>query len=119
MGRLVYVVQNHVRFDAERGELVPRHNIEPARTFGDLRFILSPKASMRNLPEVVERMEQVLSNFTDQDHLLLIGNPVFIGMATSIAAAYNRGRVRFLIWSRKEGCYTSAKTVLPVEHRPL
>ena len=63
------------------------------------------------MPELVlGDMHQKLSGFGDTDFLLLIGNPVLIGMATAIAAHYNRGRVKFLQWSGKHNKYSMIST---------
>jgi N-acetyl-beta-hexosaminidase len=64
-------------------------------------------------------MDFALRDFSDDDYLLLIGNPVFIGWATAIAAAYNEGRVNLLMWSGKEKGYREVKAILPVTHASL
>lgn len=112
----VYVVQNHLRYDPELGELVPRYNISPAERFGKLKFILSPRATTARPEEVIAKMDLILRNFTDEDFLLLIGNPVLIGWATALAAAHNKGRVQLLVWSGKERDYTPVKSHLPIQH---
>lgn len=111
----VYVVQNHLRYDSEQGELKPRYDISSAEGFGKLRFILNPRATLQRPAEVIAKMSLVLNGFTDSDYLLLIGHPVFIGWATAIAARCNHGRVRLLVWSGKEKRYTSVESALPFE----
>lgn len=115
MGK-VYVVQNHLRYDPEQGELVPRYNISPAERFGKLTFILSPRANAQRPEEVVAKMDLILAGFTDDDYLLPIGNPALIGWAMAIAAAHNGGRVQLLVWSGKERAYTPVKSSLPIRH---
>jgi len=51
-------------------------------------------------------MHERLSDFCNDDHLLLIGNPGLIGMATTIAARYNDGSVKLLQWSGRHNEYT-------------
>lgn len=112
----VFVVQNHLRYDTEKGELVPVHNISPAERFGKLQFILTPRQTIARPEEVIAKMDLILRGYTDDDYLLLIGNPVLIGWATALAAAHNSGRVQLLVWSGKEKDYTPVKTRLPIQH---
>ena len=103
----VYVVQKQMRFDDRKGELVPRFKtMDKARRFGDLEFLLSPSAHPFNPENVMRALREKLRDFGDEDHLLLIGNPALIGMATAVAAHRNCGRVRLLQWSGKQSDYT-------------
>lgn len=109
----VYVVQKQMRWDADRGELVPRFDLEPARVYGDIEYLLSPNAAPFNPGPIIDELRERLQDFSDDDHLLLIGNPCLIGFAVAIAADYN-GRVSLLQWSGKEQRYISITAdVLP------
>lgn len=112
----VYVVQNHLRYDPDQGELVPRYDVSPAERFGTIRFILTPRANMNRPEELVAKMDLILAGFNDEDYLLPIGNPALIGWAIAIAAAHNGGKVRLLVWSGKERDYAEVKAVLPIRH---
>jgi|TARA_R110001592_G_scaffold137540_3_gene355525 hypothetical protein len=50
-------------------------------------------------------MKKLLRGYTEEDYLLLIGDPAAIGVACSIAAQYNNGRYNILKWDRQEGIY--------------
>lgn len=103
----VFVVQKQMRFDERTGELVPRfRTLYKAKRFGDLEFLLSPSAHPFNPENVMGDLHDKLRDFCDEDHLLLIGNPALIGMATSVASHHNGGRVRLLQWSGRQGDYT-------------
>lgn len=107
----VFVIQQQMRFDQNRKELVPRFpSINKAERWGSLSYLLSPSAHPFNPELVLGDLHEKLSKFTDEDHLLLIGNPGLIGMATAIAANYNSGRVKFLQWSGRHGDYTEIIT---------
>ena len=107
----VYIVQQQMKFDQERGELVPRFtSINKAERWGELVYLLSPSAHPFNSELVLGDLHEKLSGFRDGDHLLLIGNPGLIGMATAIAAHYNHGSVSLLQWSGKHGEYTEIST---------
>lgn len=103
----VFAVQQQMRFDQVRKELVPRFtSINKAERWGEIMYLLSPSAHPFNPSLVLGDMHEKLSDFTDEDHLLLIGNPGLIGMATSIAAHYNGGCVKLLQWSGRHNEYT-------------
>lgn len=107
----VYAVQQQMRFDQAKGELVPRFtSIKKAERWGDIVYLLSPSAHPFNPDLVLGDLHEKLSSFNDEDHLLLIGNPGLIGMATALAAYYNEGRVKLLQWSGRHNEYTEIQT---------
>lgn len=107
----VFAVQNQMRFDQEKGELVERFpSIHKAERYGKIEFLLSPSASPFSPDLVIGDLHFKLKDFSDADHLLLVGNPVLIGLSVAIAAHYNSGRIRFLQWSGKHFDYTEVVT---------
>lgn len=109
----VFVVQKQMRFDHDKGELVPKFpSIEKAEKFGKLVYLLSPTASPFNAQKLVDEMTKKLSNFGDQDYLLLIGNPVLIGMAAGIASDRNLGMLHLLQWSGRDSSYIPIRVKL-------
>lgn len=103
----VFAVQQQMRFDQASKELVPRFtSIKKAERWGEIVYLLSPSAHPFNPELVLGDLHEKLSGFGDSDHLLLIGNPGLIGMATSLAAYYNNGKVKFLQWSGRHNEYT-------------
>ena len=107
----VFVVQQQMKFDPEKRELVPRfQSITKAERWGNLEYVLSPSAHPFNPELVLGDIHEKLSGFSDEDYLLLIGNPGLIGMCFSIAAHYNDGKVKLLQWSGRHGNYTEIVT---------
>lgn len=103
----VYAVQRQMRFDQEQKTLVPRFtSINKAERFGEIVYLLSPSAHPFNPDIVLGDIHEKLSGYGDDDHLLLIGNPGLIGMATALAAYYNNGSVKLLQWSGRNNEYT-------------
>lgn len=91
----VYVVQE-----------VPGRNIASARQYGEFELLLPSNAQiMLSASPSVRRMKKLLRGYTQEDYLLLIGDPAAIGVACSIAAQYNNGRYNILKWDRQEGTY--------------
>ena len=91
----VYVVQE-----------MPNHDIAPAMRYGELKVLLpsNTQIAFSTVP-TVRLLKRKLRGFTDNDFLLLTGDPVAMGLASSIAAAYNSGRYRVLKWDRRERMY--------------
>lgn len=103
----VYAVQQQMRFDQEKGTLVHRFpSVNKALKYGRIEFLLSPSAHPFNPEHILGDLHEKLKTFNDKDHLLLIGNPVLIGLATTIAGHYNDGKVNFLQWSGRHSEYT-------------
>lgn len=101
----VYVIQNHARHNKATGMMEPKYDLSPAEKFGDLKFLLSP-VTVPNAPKrVIATLRDNLQDFSDDDYLLLIGSPVFIGWAVAIAADINDGTVAMLQYSRPRKTY--------------
>jgi len=104
----VFVVQNQQRKNKDTGKLYPAFNISPAEQFGTIIYLLGPNARpfervSSDFPEfeatrILREMKMKLRDYSDEDYLLLIGNPCFIGFAVALAAAVNKGKVRVLQW---------------------
>jgi len=101
----VYVVQNHASYDKSTGLMVPRYDLSPAEEFGELVFLLSPINTPSKHEKAIAELRKKLRNFSDDDFLLLIGNPCFIGWATAIAADMNDGRVAMLQYNGSSKSY--------------
>lgn len=102
----VFVVQEQLRFDPDTRKNVPRFpTLENASSLGKIIYMLEPNAHPFNQASCISTLHHYLKDFSDADYLILVGNPILLGMATAIAAAYNSGRVRFLQWSPKEERY--------------
>lgn len=101
----VYVIQNQHRWDPQRQQLVPKFDFSKAEEYGDLVYVLSPKASPFRPASVIPEMRETLCNMRSEDYLLLVGNPCLIGWAVAIAAQYAGHRLRLLQWSGTEQKY--------------
>jgi hypothetical protein len=110
----VYVVQQHFKYDRERGELVARYDLTRAQRWGKMRILLDERADIDEPRRVIAKMNMLLSTFSDDDYLLLIGHPVLIGWATAIAASHNTGRIRQLVWSGEHRDYRVVESNLPI-----
>ena len=81
-------------------------NLLPAKKYGGIRILLpANRQIMFSSTPTVRRLRDGLKKFSDEDYLLLIGDPAAIGIATSIASENNRGRFKLLKWDRQEADY--------------
>lgn len=92
----VFVIQNQQRRDGA-GQLRNVHDFSPAEEFGSIEFLLSPTAAPWSPAPIIAELREKLSGFSQNDYLLLSGNPVLMGIAACIAAD-EAGTVNFLQW---------------------
>ena len=96
----VYVVQE-----------VQGRDILGAMKFGKLKLLLPDNAQIvLSAQPTVRKLNAALKGFSDDDYLLLMGDPVAMALAASIAARHNQGRVKFLKWDRFERMYFAVET---------
>jgi len=101
----VYVTQETVRRDNNTGARVPRFDITPATVYGELEY-LTPEGNISFAPApIIKTLKEKLRNFTDDDYILPVGDPILIAMATMIAADMNMGKVKMLKWDKHIGSY--------------
>ena len=86
----VYVIQDS-----------PGKNLEPAKEYGEMIVMLTGNES---ISDARQKLRKYLGDFTTRDHLLLIGNPKHIAMA-SIIASFAEDTISFLIWDREHYRY--------------
>ncbi len=83
-----------------------QHNISSAMDYGQIEVILPPNAQIAfSVVPTVRRIQRKLEKFTDEDFLLLIGDPSAIGIACAVAASKNNGRFKCLKWDKRERRY--------------
>ena len=80
------------------------------QTTVSLEFLLPPLTNLMFATEsAVNTIKEGLSEFTEEDYLLLVGDPISIGIATHYAAK-SSNVVNFLKWDNRE--YTSISQLL-------
>lgn len=99
----VFVVQNQHKWDGN--SFVPKFDLTSAAEYGELIYLLTPTAAPFNSKPIIEELREKLIDFSNDDHLLLIGNPALIGFSVAIAAESNGGAISLLQWSGKERRY--------------
>jgi hypothetical protein len=98
----VFVVQKP-RIFRDRVTGMPRlPDLSPATPFGPISYIFDDTDHPSLTPaEALQKCRKVLADFGDDDYLLTAGgDPAGIIAASMVAAAVNRGRVKYLRWER-------------------
>lgn len=81
-------------------------NMLSATNFGDLEFLLPPQTNlMFSTEKTLNTIKSGLDEFTEDDYLLLIGDPAAIGICVHFALQNNRGRAKLLKWDNREHQY--------------
>ncbi len=85
----------------------PKKNILPAMDFGELVYLL-PHGQIGEVTDVVvDNMANKLDGFnSEQDTLLLIGDPTLIGIASALVSHVTNGYFSVLKWDRIDKRYT-------------
>lgn len=92
---VVYVVQD----DGKK-------NLLPAMKFGRLETLITGSdAQLYNTAPLTKALRAKLRYIRPDDFLLLVGDPVAIGIAAAIASEYTGGKLTFLKWDRQERMY--------------
>ena len=82
-------------------------NIIPALDFGEIKILLSDSQITFSPEPYIFKLQKKLKDFSDEDYLLLVGDPVAIALAAMIAGSFNDGKVKFLKWDRQEKKYVA------------
>lgn len=112
-GSKVYVVQNQYKSTAG-GNLIPKFDLEPARVYGPLVFVLSPAADHGQPNKVIDELHIRLREMTKNDYLLLLGNPCLIGWCVAVASHYTGGLLKLLQWESRTKSYLAVSCDLKV-----
>ena len=80
-------------------------NLLPAAKFGDIKILLPAGQVAYSPAPTVRRLREKLSHFSDNDYLLLMGDPAAIAIAGAVACERNNGKMRLLKWDRQERQY--------------
>lgn len=107
----VFVTQCPAFKNAEGG-WTEKYDLEDAKRFGEL-VRLHGAGNVRAVGIVMDGLRRALRDFSDEDFLLPLGDPILIGVATALAAQANRGRVRMLKWDRRSRGYALVTLELP------
>ena len=100
--RIVYVIQEIP--GTKSGN--PKINIMGAAKYGEFKFLLPELSQIIFSPgPLIFKLRNLLKNFTQDDYLLLTGDPAIIGVACSIVSDMTNGKYNLLKWDKQERQY--------------
>ena len=103
---IVYVIQEIAGTKEGR----PKINILGAAEYGTFKFLLPELSQMIFSPgPLIFKLRKGLKDYTNEDFLLLTGDPAIIGVACSIVSDITNGRYRLLKWDKQERKYYPIK----------
>ena len=103
---VVYVIQEVPGTKAG----APKINIMGAAKYGKFEFLLPEFSQIIFSPgPLVFKLRKLLKDYTEDDHLLLTGDPAIIGIACSIVSDITNGKFNLLKWDRQEKMYYPLK----------
>lgn len=80
-------------------------DLTPAMEYGQIEVLLAHSQSLLAPVPTVRKLREKLRNFSDDDYLLPVGDPVLMSTVAMIAGNMNNGRVKFLKWDRIQRKY--------------
>ena len=84
-------------------------DISPASEYGEIEILTKHNHSMLISVPMVRGLREKLRDFSDDDYILPVGDPVTIGAVCAIAADMNGGYYKILKWDKRMRKY------LPIE----
>lgn len=113
----VFIVQRPTQRDPGTGAVVPSMDLSPANEWGEVVFLLRDNENpFNNVQSTVLEIERVMDDrgYDPEgrgDWILLVGNPILIGLVSAVAAGFNV-RLRLLQWSRADRAYRPVEAQL-------
>ena len=99
---IVYVIQEIAGTKEGR----PKINILGAGEYGTFKFLLPELSQMIFSPgPLIFKLRKSLKDYTNEDFLLLTGDPAIIGVACSIVSDITSGKFNLLKWDKQERKY--------------
>ena len=99
---IVYVIQEIAGTKEGR----PKINILGAAEYGTFKFLLPELSQMIFSPgPLIFKLRKGLKDYTNEDFLLLTGDPAIIGVACSIVSDITNGKFNLLKWDKQERKY--------------
>lgn len=86
-------------------EGIVKMDLSPAMEYGELEVLLGHSQSLLAPVPTVRKLRDKLENFSDNDYLLPVGDPVLMSTVAMVASYFNNGRVKFLKWDRLQRKY--------------
>lgn len=80
-------------------------DLSPAAEYGEIEVLLSHSQSLLAPVPTVRKLREKLENFSDNDYILPVGDPVLMSTVATVASFFNHGRIKYLKWDRIQRKY--------------
>lgn len=111
MSGRVFVIQRPVYKDPETREWRDKYDLSPAAHFGRLVEVLPVGNIPVDAGVTIRKMEAILGDFDEGDHIMLVGDPIATAIAVLVITR-RHGSFSVLKWDRKAGSYRSVRVGL-------
>lgn len=102
----VFVPSLPTRWDAATKKQVPSLDLNPAMEFGELVILSEGRKTILEMDETLEAVCDRAGEFSDGDHLLMIGDPIINAAFYSAIERLDRvADINCLRWVRKDRIY--------------
>lgn len=108
----VFVPQQPSRFDAATRLWIPTVNLDPAKEYGAVEVMLPPNSNRLHTAPLIAALKDKMSEFTEDDYIVAVGDPSLIAAAACIAARKTGGLLKMLKWDRIGRNYISVEIQL-------
>ena len=100
----VYLLQEPLKNDGA-GQMVPMFDFRKVIEYGEI-VICMPSGRISLTPgPTIDRMKDVLRNFTDEDFVVPVGDMSAVFAAAMVICDINRGRCKLLKWDKNSRGY--------------
>jgi hypothetical protein len=99
----VFVVTEPITY--KDGAPVPAFDISPALKYGDIVILTKHNHSMLASVPMIRHLREQLKDFSDDDYILPVGDPVTIASVAAVASDINKGYFKMLKWDKRERRY--------------
>lgn len=96
----------------------PDKNLLPAEQWGELVYMLQPSDTGAGISHGLQKLKDHLKDIGPQDFVLLVGDPIAIGVTCALAADYGYGKLNMLKWDRQERKYFKVSLKLFLADEP-
>ena len=84
----------------------PYISVLSAADYGEIVVLFESGQQIMFSPQpAIRKLKRKLKDFSDDDYLLMMGDPAAMGIACCIAAEMNRGKFNILKWDKKAQRY--------------
>lgn len=99
----VYLASEPITY--KDGAPQPLFDVTPALKYGELVILSQHNNSMFASVPMIRHFREKLKDFSDEDYILPVGDPVTIAAVAAVAADINDGYFKMLKWDKKQREY--------------